>query len=174
MIDVTKTFLPLVKKSQGRVVNVGSVAGRLGLPQVAAYSITKYGVEAFSDALRREMSPWGVLVSIIEPGQFKTSISHPLVESVKQLWDGLSPELKKDYGEKHLQEIVDRINKSLRTASPDIYKVVDAIVDALTSQRPQTRYVVGLDAKVVVFISYLPTFIVDPIFTGLRQLLVRD
>ena len=71
---------------------------------MAAYSITKYGVEAFSDALRREMSPWGVLVSIIEPGQFKTSISHSLGESVKRLWDGLSPELKKDYGEKHLQE----------------------------------------------------------------------
>ena len=70
--------------------------------------------------------------------------------------------------------VVDRINKSLRTASPDTYKVVDAIVDALTSQRPQTRYVVGLDAKVIVFISYLPTFIVDPIFTRLRQLLVRD
>lgn len=46
-------------------------------------------------------------------------------------------------------------------ASPDTYKVVDAIVDGLTSQRPQTRYVVGLEAKLSVFMSYFPTFIAD-------------
>ena len=46
-------------------------------------------------------------------------------------------------------------------ASPDTYKVVDAIIDALTSQQPQTRYVVGWEAKRIVFISYLPTFIAD-------------
>jgi len=46
-------------------------------------------------------------------------------------------------------------------ASPDTYKVVDAIVDCLTSQRPQTRYVVGLEAKLIVFMSYFPTFIAD-------------
>ena len=45
--------------------------------------------------------------------------------------------------------------------SPDTLKVVDAIVDALTSQRPQTRYVVGLDGKRMVSMSYLPTFIAD-------------
>ena len=48
-----------------------------------------------------------------------------------------------------------------KVASPDTYKVVDAIVDGLTSQRPQTRYVVGLEAKLSVFMSYLPTFIID-------------
>ena len=48
-----------------------------------------------------------------------------------------------------------------RFYSPDTYKVVDTIVDALTSQRPQTRYCVGLDAKLMVFLSYLPTFIGD-------------
>ena len=48
-----------------------------------------------------------------------------------------------------------------KIASPDTYKVVDAIVDGLTSQRPQTRYVVGLEAKLSVFTSYLPTFITD-------------
>ena len=51
----------------------------------------------------------------------------------------------------HLEEV----------ASPDTYKVVDAIVDGLTSQRPQTRYVVGLEAKLSVFVSYFPTFIAD-------------
>ncbi|KAJ7365626.1 Retinol dehydrogenase 5 [Desmophyllum pertusum] len=57
VIDVTKTFLPLVKKSQGRVVNLSSLAGRLSYAHWSAYCISKHGVEAFSDALRREMSP---------------------------------------------------------------------------------------------------------------------
>jgi len=71
---------------------------------MSAYCVSKYGVEAFSDALRCEMSPWGVLVSVIEPGRFKTDISKLVVGSVKQLWQDLSPELKKDYGDKYLHE----------------------------------------------------------------------
>ncbi|KAL9980790.1 hypothetical protein ACROYT_G009428 [Oculina patagonica] len=164
MIDVTKTFLPLIKKSQGRVVNLSSMAGRLSYPSLCAYSITKYGVEAFSDALRREMSPWGVLVSMLEPGAFKTGILAPtgIVESTKLLWNDLSPEVKKEYGDNNsFDKFLNGILKLAKDASPDIYKVVDAIVDGLTSQRPQTRYVVGLDAKQIVFMSYLPTFITD-------------
>lgn len=56
------------------------------------------------------------------------------------------------------------ISKSSRTASSDTSKVVDAVIDALISQRPQTRYPVGLDAKVSIVISFLPTFIADYLF----------
>ncbi|KAJ7373887.1 hypothetical protein OS493_009211 [Desmophyllum pertusum] len=161
MIDVTKTFLPLVKKSQGRVVNMSSIAGRMSFPNVSGYCISKYGVEAFSDALRREMSPWGVLVSMITPGMFKTGIGHTLVETIKKFWNQLSAEMKEEYGEKSLDRFVKGLSKAMDIASPDTYKVVDAIVDALTSQQPQSRYVVGWEAKRIVFISYLPTFIAD-------------
>ena len=78
------------------------VAGRTTLSLFAAYGITKYGVEAFSDALRREMSPWGVLVSVIEPGKFQTGITYQVADSVKQLWNNLSPEMKEDYEDKRL------------------------------------------------------------------------
>ena len=78
------------------------VVGRMSFPRVSAYCITKYGVEAFSDALRREMSPWRVLVSVIEPGRFQTGIAHNVVESIKQLWNNLTPEMKEDYGNKRL------------------------------------------------------------------------
>ena len=79
--------------------------GRTTLPQSASYSITKYGVEAFSDALRREMRPWGVQVSIIEPGLFKTPLSDAErnIHSLQELWDALSPDLKQEYGEKRLE-----------------------------------------------------------------------
>jgi len=52
LIDVTMTFLPLVKKTRGRIVNTSSLAGRLALPVSATYSLSKFGVEAFSDLLR--------------------------------------------------------------------------------------------------------------------------
>ena len=52
MIDVTMTFLPLIKKSRGRVVNMSSVAGRLALFGINPYTVSKYGMEAFSDELR--------------------------------------------------------------------------------------------------------------------------
>ena len=86
--------------------SVCTFAGRMSLPHASSYCITKYAVQAFSDALRREMSPWGVLVSIIEPGLFKTSLVNEErnVESLQALWDGLSPELKQEYGERRLEK----------------------------------------------------------------------
>ncbi|XP_022792972.1 retinol dehydrogenase 7-like [Stylophora pistillata] len=166
MIDVTKTFLSLVKKSRGRVVNMSSMLGRVSLPHVSSYCITKYGVQAFSDALRREMNPWGILVSIIEPGLFKTALAHTErnIQATQDLWDDLSPELKEEYGERKLNQIKKGIIKVSESANPDTYKVVDAVIDALTSQRPKTRYAVGLDAKVSIFISFMPTFIADSFF----------
>ena len=77
----------------------------MSFPNASAYCITKYGVEAFSDALRREMSPWGVLVSMIEPGKFQTGLlAYNAAESIKRLWNDLSPEMRKDYGEKYLDK----------------------------------------------------------------------
>ncbi|XP_073241465.1 retinol dehydrogenase 7-like [Porites lutea] len=164
LMDVTKTFLPLVKKASGRVVNLSSALGRTTLPQSASYSITKYGVEAFSDALRREMRPWGVQVSSIEPGLFKTPLSDAErnIHSLQELWDALSPDLKQEYGEKRLENIKNGMRIVLGSqACADTYKVVDAIVDALKSQRPQARYVLGFDAKLYNLISLLPTSIGD-------------
>ena len=60
-----------------------------------------------------------------------------------------------------LRLVSDKIVEGLNACSPDTFRVVDAIVDALTSQRPQTRYAVGWDAKLMIFISFLPTFIAD-------------
>ena len=73
------------------------------IPFESGYCVTKYGVEALSDALRRELSPWGVLVSMIEPGGHKTGIFNEKVfsKNMHDLWDELSPEVKKDYGEQY-------------------------------------------------------------------------
>lgn len=82
------------------------MTGRVSLPNVSSYCVTKYGVQAFSDALRREMSPWEVQVSVIEPGLFKTALANEErnIQVVQELWDGLSPELQEEYGERKLNQ----------------------------------------------------------------------
>ena len=80
--------------------------GRLSFPFFAAYAVSKYGVQAFSDALRREMHPWGIKVSIMEPGGFQTEMAEACARErqIRKGWDDLSDELKKEYGKEYLEE----------------------------------------------------------------------
>ena len=83
-----------------------SSTGRFSSNFFGHYAISKYGVEAFSDALRREMYPWGIKVSIIEPGGFQTKVNDFRVREtqLRHGWGSLSEELKKDYGEEYLEK----------------------------------------------------------------------
>ncbi|KAF6121618.1 short chain dehydrogenase/reductase family 9C member 7 [Phyllostomus discolor] len=103
LIEVTLSLLPLVRKARGRVVNVSSILGRVSM-YGGGYCISKYGVEAFSDSLRRELSHFAVKVAIIEPGYFKTILasSETVCRSFQETWDRASPEVKEIYGEKFL------------------------------------------------------------------------
>ena len=72
----------------------------------ASYAVSKYGVEAFSDALRCEMNPWGIKVSMLEPGSFSTNICAPdmFEKQLREGWDRLSDKLRAEYGEEHLNK----------------------------------------------------------------------
>ena len=76
--------------------------GRISLSLFSHYSVAKYGVEAFSDALRREIYPWGVKVSILEPGAFHTKIRSNLAKNFKDRWEALDDHVKEEYGEEYL------------------------------------------------------------------------
>ena len=100
MVRVTNAFLPLIRQYQGRIVNVGSLLGRLSAMYSSGYCISKFGVEAFSDILRLEMARFNVGVSIIEPGNFMTAtaIMNDAYQSCHHLWNQLDESLRKDYG----------------------------------------------------------------------------
>ena len=106
MVSITKAFLPLLKRTKGRVLNVASSSGRLSVPGVAAYSISKYGVEAFSDSLRIEMRHFGITVHIIEPGNFRTNITSAdkNVQYLDKLWENLDVDTKECYGIKFYEK----------------------------------------------------------------------
>lgn len=159
-IAVTQAFLPLLRRGRGRIVNMGSIAGRGTIPLLGPYSASKYALEALTDALRMELQPWGIQVSIIEPGAITTPIWEKSAKEAEGLEASVSAEAKALYG-----EAVIRIREAIaqaaqRAIAPDA--VVRAVHHALTASRPRTRYLVGSDAKLRAWmVKWLPDRIHD-------------
>uniref|UniRef100_A0A8C5MGY6 Uncharacterized protein n=1 Tax=Leptobrachium leishanense TaxID=445787 RepID=A0A8C5MGY6_9ANUR len=163
MIDVTLHLLPLIRKARGRIVNTSSALGRLSAVG-GGYCLSKYGVESFSDSLRRELRDFGVNVSIIEPGGFKTSMSNYDVhrKNLNQLWEKLSDDVRESYGQRYYQQYLCSLKQLVDTGSSDLWKVTDCMEHALTAVQPWTRYSVGWDCKFYFLpVSYFPTILSD-------------
>lgn len=159
-IAVTQAFLPLLRRGRGRIVNMGSIAGRGTIPLLGPYSASKYALEALTDALRMELQPWGIQVSIIEPGAITTPIWEKSAKEAEGLEASVSAEAKALYGEAviRIREAIAQAAK--RAIAPDA--VVRAVHHALTASRPRTRYLVGSDAKLRAWmVKWLPDRIHD-------------
>ena len=75
VVSLTQAFVPFLRKSQGRIVNVGSVAGKVVAPMKGTYAASKHALEALNDAMRVELGHWGISVSLIQPAYAKTRIA---------------------------------------------------------------------------------------------------
>ncbi|XP_010191016.1 PREDICTED: retinol dehydrogenase 3-like, partial [Mesitornis unicolor] len=164
LIEITLKLLPLLKKAEGRVVNLINAKSLMAFAG-GGYSLSKWGMEAFSDALRREMQHFGVKVSIVEHGFSKAAVANPDVikRHLLRLWNRLNPEIKHSYGEKYLVEYA-KAQRSLvkRLCDSDISKVVKCMEHALIAKYPRTRYGAGWDAKFLrLFLSYAPSCLSD-------------
>ncbi|XP_033995252.1 retinol dehydrogenase 5 [Trematomus bernacchii] len=172
-IAMTVTFLPLIKKARGRIVNIASVLGRVAA-NGGGYSISKFAVECFSDCLRRDINYFGINVCIIEPGFFKTAVTSldPLERELHRLWNQLTPEVQASYGDKYLDKYI-KVQRFIMNAvcDTDLSKVTGCMEHALTAAYPRTRYSPGWDAKLLwIPLSYMPSCVVD---IGLRLVLPR-
>ena len=144
---VTQAFLPALRRTRGRIVNVSSIGGRVALPLVGAYNTSKFALEGMSDAWRRELRPLGVDVILIEPGGVKTPIWTKSTENADAMLDDGPPEVRQLYGNL-IEGVRSRTEKIARETGCDPSDVAEAIGTALTADRPRTRYLVGRDAKV--------------------------
>ncbi|XP_044159771.1 dehydrogenase/reductase SDR family member 9-like isoform X2 [Bufo gargarizans] len=163
LIHVTLSVLPLIKKSKGRIVNVSSVGGRVAASG-GGYFLSKFGVEGFNDSLRREMKAFGVTVSCIEPGLFKTPLSDPLsvLEQRIGIWKKLPKTIQEEYGENYVQIDAAMKQKLNHFRNSDLSVVVSCMEHALTSRHPRTRYSAGADSTYFWLpLSYMPTFMQD-------------
>ena len=165
-VAMTKSFIPLlIKQQHSRVINICSVAGFLGAPNLSAYCCSKFALEAFSDSLRREMSVYDMHVSIIEPGYMKTPILdgvNPANQQSKQLWSSLSSDKKNVWGESYYSELVSK-GAGIAKYAEDAMLVDTALINAISSKYPSHRYRVGLFCNILFFplATYAPTFITD-------------
>ena len=145
-IAVTKAALPLLRKATGRIVFIGSIAGRVAAPMIGPYAASKHAIEAIGASLREELLPWGLEVSVVEPGVIQT----PIWSKGRATADAVEAELGDDarrlYHD-HIQTARASIEKNDKKGVPAT-KVAEAVEHALTSPRPKLRYLVGTDAKV--------------------------
>jgi NAD(P)-dependent dehydrogenase (short-subunit alcohol dehydrogenase family) len=145
-VAITQALLPLLRAARGRIVNIGSIGGRVALPFVGPYAASKFAMEAITDSLRRELRASGVEVSIVEPGGIKTPIWERGTRTAVDIRSNITAEGEQIYG-KAMDAVQARAGDIARTGLPpeDVAKVVE---HALTAEKPRTRYLVGRDAKV--------------------------
>jgi NAD(P)-dependent dehydrogenase (short-subunit alcohol dehydrogenase family) len=145
-VAVIQSFLPALRAGRGRIVNVSSIGGRVALPLVGAYNMSKFALEAMSDSLRREVRAQGVDVIVIEPGGVKTPIWRKGNELAEQLQAGMPPEADRLYGPL-VRALRAQTVKIATERGIEPSEVAEAIGTALTAKRPRARYLVGRDAK---------------------------
>ena len=168
-IAVTQAFLPLLRKGRGRIINMGSIAGRATIPLMGPYSASKFALEALTDALRLELQPWGMQVSVIEPGAIATPIWEKSIKAASSLESTAGSAATTRYAAmvKGVKEAVGRAAE--RAIPPDV--VVQAVVHSLTAPRPRTRYLVGADAKIRAWMmKWLPDRLNDRLLTWILKL----
>jgi NAD(P)-dependent dehydrogenase (short-subunit alcohol dehydrogenase family) len=154
-LAVTKAFLPLLRKSKGRIVNMSSIGGRVAQPFAGPYIVSKFALEAVTDVLRVELLEWDIDVIAIEPGTIATPIWEKSSREAEDVLAKLTPEQRDLYGKRlaKMTKVLERQTK--RGAAPE--KVAEAVEKALTASRPKPRYLVG-DAHVLINLKrLLPT-----------------
>ena len=162
-IAVTQAFLPMIRRTRGRIVNISSVGAHLAIPFGGLLNATKAAFGMLNDAMRLELRPFGIDVSVVEPGAIKT----PAVEKTLGDPEGVIRAMPREGAERYgamLREFTKRAyNREMHGSSPEV--VANAVHHALTAKRPRIRYVVGKDAKLL---ASLPKIVPEPLFDKLR------
>nr|KAG5702013.1 hypothetical protein BaRGS_015748 [Batillaria attramentaria] len=168
-IYVTRAFLPLLRASRGRLVNVASNVGLAPAPFYAAYCASKAAVAAFTETLRAELKHWGIGVSTIIPSGYRTGImNYDKQTTGDRWWEAASKEVRESYGrdcfypENTTKDYVSMLN-------PDFSGIVSKMEDALLEKTPQAFYYKGLLARSLPYLYlHLPTCIADYVLPPLN------
>lgn len=159
-VALTQACLPLLRAGHGRIVNMSSIVGRFASPLLGPYAASKFALEALSDSLRRELAPWGIPVSVIEPGKVATPIWEKSAAAAETLIEGFPAEATAYYGPA-IERSKQRALKASRTGIP-AEAVAAVVFAALTADRPRTRYLVGRDARIGALMArFLPDRVLD-------------
>ncbi|XP_004280152.1 17-beta-hydroxysteroid dehydrogenase type 2 [Orcinus orca] len=164
-VEVTKAFLPLLRKSKGRLVNISSMAGGVPMEKLAAYSSSKAALTMFSAVMRQELSKWGVKVSVIQPGGFRTNIagtSDMWDKLEKNILDHLTPDVQEDYGQDYILRERNFLMFMQTYSVMDVSPVLLDVQHAISAKSPFAFYAPGKMSYLwLCFVSFSPTGIFD-------------
>ena len=164
-IAVTQAVLPKIRAARGRIVFISSVSGLITTPGTGAYNASKYAIESLADALRMELRPWKIPVSLVEPGPIRTDIWGGVLDEHDRMVEQLSDEHRRLYAS-HLagtRKLLARMQKM----AADPSTVTKAVDHALTSRRPKRRYLLDFASRAQkAIVAITPTAIVDAAFAA--------
>jgi NAD(P)-dependent dehydrogenase (short-subunit alcohol dehydrogenase family) len=149
-VAVTQAFLPMLRPSRGRIVNIGSIGGRVAAPMLGPYAASKHAMEGLTDSLRRELRPSGIEVSIIRPGPIATEIWERGNAKAGELLARM-PEAEEHYGAAIATARAGAAARQKEAIPPQ--QVADVVAHALTSDKPRTRYLVGPRTKLLALMA---------------------
>ncbi len=157
-IAVAQAAIPaMMERGSGRIINVSSMAGIFSVPFFGPYGMTKYAVEVASDDLRLELAPFGIKVSLIEPGAIATGFNERMIAS-KESWFGSKSLFWKD------KPRIDRVDARLIRDQAPVEAVLPAMIHAVESKRPQVRYTAPAYLSILSsFMSLFPYHVQDRI-----------
>jgi NAD(P)-dependent dehydrogenase (short-subunit alcohol dehydrogenase family) len=144
-IAVLQRCLPLLRACGGRIVNVSSGIGNIAPPYLGAYAAAQFAKEGLSDALRRELRPLGVSVSVIQPGTVYTPIWGKIRESADDILAAGPAEVIETY--RGYTEFLNRSEALAQASKTTPADYADIVAAALAAKRPKTRYRVGFDSR---------------------------
>jgi NAD(P)-dependent dehydrogenase (short-subunit alcohol dehydrogenase family) len=155
-VQLTQPLIPMLKRSNGRVVIVSSVDGIVSLPGNAPYDASKFAVEAYADALRVELSFWNVHVAVVNPSTMKTPLAMGFFEAHKQAWEMMDERdpagaWKKTWTRAWLDEFISANSRNLASMAQDPVHAVRDVVHAVVARSPRMRYLSGTLAKTLFF-----------------------
>ena len=133
---VTKAFAPLLIDSKGRIATTGSISGIVTWSMGGAYTMSKHAIEAWTDVLAQEMQPFGVHVSVIEPGNYRSEI---MTGMRQRLIEGGYTGAGSRY-QKHIERLLEQPTDRTQFKEPD--DVAAAFLHALSDDKPRRRYMV--------------------------------
>jgi diacylglycerol O-acyltransferase / wax synthase len=161
--------LPALRAAHGRIVLVSSTSAAIGLPMIGAYSSSKFALEGLAEALRRELVPQHVAVSLVIPGLIRTPMTDKHHADADAEMDQLASDVQQRYGELHRQHLQTIEANKRNAVTPE--RVAQDVLKALQAAKPKARYFCGVDQRVIrSAIHLLPDTVWDDVVPALMKM----
>jgi len=145
-VAIYQAAMPALRQTGGRIVLLGSMAGRVAFTFMSAYIATKFALEGLCDVMRREAAAQGVKVSLVQPGGIRTNMVHQQLVDVRRDLAALDEKDRDLHG--YLYEGYLRVaERGLGEGASTADQVAEVVLEALEAEEPESRYVAGEDAK---------------------------